>query len=521
MMKTGDRIAYPSRATVNDAYQGVRRIYGTDPPRAVGTFLTALDAYCTRHGLDFAILAAHSSNETDYWRDDRFRARRDGFGIGKTGPGVEGAAFDSYDDAAFFAVFEYRVKLGHAPILNDWSRAAGIYREKVDRLSRIVSRPDWPKVERIEDLNRRFGDDDCVWFCDPNGPAAIVAKGNAIFPGLPDQQGGPMPETRIPVIVLDAGHRSTDRSGNPAEMDLTDDLARAYRSELRRRGFTAFWYQEDLDRDADPDETVGDLNTVAKGLGRWLAGQPWALLLSLHYNAAHSPLHAIVPDNVGLSTAYPEGRVAGDTAANNVLDRRLGAALVQTMASRGLGGLYHGTLGEPGLMSERETGVGRDGFRLAVFAATAPAQQTAVRLVVEHGGTSDPAARRFADFARAAADALEAVYGQPGETPTATTTRPPATTTTTTTAGPPELPAGMSQGLAEKLYNPAGAGQAPPWSFVRGHPVSEAWLAHCLATAPRGRWDAYRWPSIVEAITRGDGRTVYRFSDGFVFEQSA
>jgi hypothetical protein len=193
MMKTGDRIAYPSRATVNDAYQGVRRIYGTDPPRAVGTFLTALDAYCTRHGLDFAILAAHSSNETDYWRDDRFRARRDGFGIGKTGPGVEGAAFDSYDDAAFFAVFEYRVKLGHAPILNDWSRAAGIYREKVDRLSRIVSRPDWPKVERIEDLNRRFGDDDCVWFCDPNGPAAIVAKGNAIFPGLPDQQGGTMP----------------------------------------------------------------------------------------------------------------------------------------------------------------------------------------------------------------------------------------------------------------------------------------------------------------------------------------
>jgi hypothetical protein len=148
-------------------------------------------------------------------------------------------------------------------------------------------------------------------------------------------------------------------------------------------------------------------------------------MLSLHYDGARSVLHAIVPDNVGLSTAYPEGRDPNDTAANNPLDRRLGVAIVDRMVRAGLGSPFHGSLGETGLMSERETGVGRQGYRLAVMSATAPSRVKAVRLVIEHGGTSDPAAHRFSDFARAAADAIESVYGTPGGTTTTTTTAPP------------------------------------------------------------------------------------------------
>lgn len=230
--------------------------------------------------------------------------------------------------------------------------------------------------------------------------------------------GGEQPMKR-PTVVIDAGHRSTDRSGNPAEMEMTDDLAVAYVAELRQRGYEAFWYQRDIDQDSDPDETIGDLNTVAKGLGEWLSHQGWALMISCHYNGAHSPLHAIVPDNVGLSTAYPEGRDPADTAANNPLDRQLAEEITRRMWGADLGKLFLGKLNVAGLMSETETGVGLQGYRLAVFSATCPSRMKAVRLVIEHGGTSDPAAQRFADFAKAAADAIDSVYGQeqPGPVP--------------------------------------------------------------------------------------------------------
>lgn len=132
-----------------------------------------------------------------------------------------------------------------------------------------------------------------------------------------------------------------------------------------------------------------------------------------------------MPDNRNLTTRVVGGDPADDTAANNILDCKVGEAIVQVMASRGLGGLFHGKLNRPGLMSETETGVGLDGFRLAVMAYTAVHRQRMARLIVEHGGTADPAARRFTDFARAAADGVETVYGKPGGTTTTTTTPPP------------------------------------------------------------------------------------------------
>jgi hypothetical protein len=430
MMRVSDRLIYPSRANANDAFQGLRSALTDDPPQAIGSFLIDLEEACKEGGLDFSIAAAHGANESDWYRDPGAWQERNFFGIGHPDGAERGIVFDSFRAGARFYVGEMLLKL-RKPIPPALADARSYAPKKWDQVEGVVggAHGPFPIVRTIDDLNERFGPNDreAVWMTDPNGPRAIVAKSRVLFPDLPNQQGGTVPETRIPTIVLDAGHRSTDRSGNPAEMAMTDDLAIAYTAELRRRGFEAFWYQRDIDRDSDPDETIGTLNTVAKGLGAWLQSQSWALMLSLHYDGARSVLHAIVPDNVGLSTAYPEGRDPNDTAANNPLDRRLGVAIVDRMVRAGLGSPFHGSLGETGLMSERETGVGRQGYRLAVMSATAPSRVKAVRLVIEHGGTSDPAARRFSDFARAAADAIESVYGTPGGTTTTTTTAPPVT----------------------------------------------------------------------------------------------
>jgi hypothetical protein len=426
-MTVDDLIATDTqRATTADALAGLKSL--GDVHNIDEAFSLSLEEACLQGGIDFAIAYSHCANETAYFTDPDFRVDKNPAGIGHPDGAERGIAFESYRAGARFYVGEMLLKL-RKPIPPALSDARSYAPAKWDQVERVVggSHGPFPIVRTIDDLNERFGPNDreAVWMTDPNGPRAIVAKGNALFPDLPDQQGGTVPETRIPTIVLDAGHRSTDRSGNPAEMAMTDDLAIAYTAELRRRGFEAFWYQRDIDRDSDPDETIGTLNTVAKGLGAWLQSQSWALMLSLHYDGARSVLHAIVPDNVGLSTAYPEGRDPNDTAANNPLDRRLGVAIVDRMVRAGLGSPFHGSLGETGLMSERETGVGRQGYRLAVMSATAPSRVKAVRLVIEHGGTSDPAARRFSDFARAAADAIESVYGKPGGTTTTTTTAAP------------------------------------------------------------------------------------------------
>jgi hypothetical protein len=425
-MTVDDLIVAPSRGTQAEA-KAYARVGNAYVIWDVDDYIDAVYALCIPDDFpDASIVIAQSVHETDTWRSHWWERRLNPAGMGITGDPVQNLQspdFETGEEAARAHVSHLLVyALGPADAGSLWFRRTGwSIRDDDPRYDAYVAA--YGNTAQAETIAGLAG----TWATDPAYAGKVCARGNAVYQELPDQQGGTVPDYKIPTIVLDAGHRSTDRSGNPAETALTDDLAIAYTAELRQRGFEAFWYQRDIDRDSDPDETIGTLNTVAKGLGAWLQSQSWALMLSLHYDGARSVLHAIVPDNVGLSTAYPEGRDPNDTAANNPLDRRLGVAIVDRMVRAGLGSPFHGSLGETGLMSERETGVGRQGYRLAVMSATAPSRVKAVRLVIEHGGTSDPAARRFSDFARAAADAIESVYGTPGGTTTTTTTAPPVT----------------------------------------------------------------------------------------------
>jgi hypothetical protein len=197
-----------------------------------------------------------------------------------------------------------------------------------------------------------------------------------------------MPFTK-PYVIVVAGHRSTGDPGDPRERGFTDDLAIAYRKAFRDAGYQCDWWQADLDKDADPTMTQGSLDTVAKGVGKAVAEADADLVLmyDLHFDGGNSVVHAIPPDCVGLRTAYPNGAPAVDTAANNTLDTNLAAEITAEISKATGIGLYPARrLGIKGVMSERDTRVGEQGYRLAMLAATAPVRMKAARMVIEHAG---------------------------------------------------------------------------------------------------------------------------------------
>lgn len=293
--------------------------------------------------------------------------------------------------------------------------------------------PVWEKLDPYIELDPRFdavprsnrgrcktlADLEGLWFTKKGGAQNSANRANTIYGGtLPDQvnNNGPEGKPVRPKVVIDAGHRSTDRTGNPAEMALTDDLARAYKLAFRQAGYTAYFYQEDLDFDGDPDETVGNLSTVTNGIRRWMDTQDGPLLLvSCHYNGEHSPVHVLTAEVDGLRSGYADGRPADDTTAVNTLDVALAAQIAQNFRAAGLGSLYGPVNGLPvGIMPETKSGVGLGGDRLGLFGGTAKHRKKAVRLIVEHGGTADTAAKRL-DFTEKSAGAVVAavhkVYG--------------------------------------------------------------------------------------------------------------
>ena len=215
MIRTTDRIVSPSRATFADALDGLEHAQinyaaGAEP------FLTALNYYANRKGIDFAVIASHAANECDLFRDTRFQQRRDAFGIGVTEAGVPGASFATYDDAAFYAVAEYCQKLRLTLTNDEVVRARKINPAKFDRVHTLVASGSFPTVTTIDDLNTPFGDSDYVWMADPDGPHAIVSKAQMLFPNLPDQSPTPTPggaDVTIDIALVNRGFGAlTDRT---------------------------------------------------------------------------------------------------------------------------------------------------------------------------------------------------------------------------------------------------------------------------------------------------------------------
>jgi hypothetical protein len=223
----------------------------------------------------------------------------------------------------------------------------------------------------------------------------------------------------LPAIVLTAGHRSDADTGNPAEKARTPLLAQAYKRAFEAAGFTVYYWQS-MDGDTRPDQSPGGLDGVGRGVGRLMSsiGGP-SILFDLHFEGGGPRgVFSIVPDVTGLRTAVSGGAPIDDTWARNGDDVAL-ARLVSRYIGEATGLPLRSTT-EPGVMSERVTGVGGQGWRLGMMAYTAAVRARSPRLVVEHGCLTQTADLKIIDspgfYDKCAAAALRAVrerYGVP------------------------------------------------------------------------------------------------------------
>jgi hypothetical protein len=197
-----DLISYPSRATAAQATTGLQRILGahnvTDEDNQ---FIRDTFQASEEGGVDFAFAIAHAMNETDWLQDPDYTEGNNGWGIGHDDNATTGTAFPSKRACARFYVVELLLKM-RRPIPASLSDARSYAPKRYDEIVRIVggSMGPFPNVERIKDLNARFGPNnrEAAWMTDATGPQSICAKGNALLPNLPSQGHTPSTTTTPP-----------------------------------------------------------------------------------------------------------------------------------------------------------------------------------------------------------------------------------------------------------------------------------------------------------------------------------
>lgn len=212
-------------------------------------------------------------------------------------------------------------------------------------------------------------------------------------------------------IALGAGHRHTkgldgrfvsNGGANPYEFGRNGDKCVALARELRERGHDLYVYTPDDGAGLFP----GNYNDAARSVVSYAAGHNWSpdWFVELHSEGSD-------PAKCGSFVIYPDDE-SGDIDTDvrdhggifaEMLTRRTGIAACTILTT------------SPGVTSEKQTGVGLEGFRLGVFAATQPLNHYGTtRLLFESGAHSCPHDRAIMDqesfpdlHALAVADAIE------------------------------------------------------------------------------------------------------------------
>lgn len=200
-------------------------------------------------------------------------------------------------------------------------------------------------------------------------------------------------------IALSAGHHNTD-GGSQVEYAITGPLCREYARAFRAAGADV--------RVITPDDGLGQypggLDDVAAKVVEWSrSGWTADLFLETHTEGVGDTSVR------GVFAIYPDWGSDLDLVVKNQLGNRVARAISQVS-----GIPVRGT----GLMSEKNTGVGLDGYRLGIFRVTAPVAAKTTRLIVEHGAHSSPAdlailrsPGMFDRIASAAVKAITTYYG--------------------------------------------------------------------------------------------------------------
>jgi hypothetical protein len=219
-------------------------------------------------------------------------------------------------------------------------------------------------------------------------------------------------------FVLSAGHRNTNGGGARNEINWTYPSVVALKAAIEDRGGQA-WIVQEEDGDGDKSRYVnGGLQQAASkcvDLSKKLG--PFDAYISSHYNGGPSPgFHAIFPDS-------PSGGV--DVKANNPLDVRLCRTIRDRVRSTNTVRMLSWTADSPGVMSERETGVGSKGYRLGEFYGTLGFRLSTARVIIEASSIDVASEARYINdphwvrhvYCEAVVDALEDVFGKFSERP--------------------------------------------------------------------------------------------------------
>lgn len=164
-------------------------------------------------------------------------------------------------------------------------------------------------------------------------------------------------------VAIAAGHHNSD-GGNAVEMAQTGKLAAAVAEACRALGMDVVMLTPDNGAGLFPGG-IWDVAAAAVALN-----PPPDIFLECHTEGGGS---------TGVFAIYPDAAGDLDTDVRDLLGPDV-AQRVAAATGLGLGGPQRN-----GIMSERQTGVGGQGFRLGIFNKTQPIKADCTRLIIEYG----------------------------------------------------------------------------------------------------------------------------------------
>lgn len=385
-----------SVSTAEHVYQRLVGQYGAQKVVFLKQYLEEVYRLAPMAGLSSDWIVTQASHETGYFTSHAWVRYGNPAGIGIT---------DGTDFQFMFGTGELaaRVQIVHF--------AGYVYGQTVPGvLARFVQLdPRWDAlmtsgragtVRTVDDLGNGN------WATDPAYPAGLKKHygaliGTPVVPALEDAEENTVATHKF---MLSCGHRNTDRGGAVGEYAWTPSSTRALRDAIVARGGKAVILQEVAGTDWFFN---GGLQAGARKCVELAAKHgPFDAYISSHYNGVPAGFHAIFPDGTG------------DTEADNPLDLKLCRAMAKHVKAKGTVPLLGWTKDSPGVMSEKETRVGEQGFRLGEMAGTLGFRDTTARVILEAGGIgsadrqyiTNPAWVRDV-YAEAIVDSLEEVFG--------------------------------------------------------------------------------------------------------------
>lgn len=353
------------------------------------SYLVELDRLCRLGDINFRILFGQAMHETDKFRSTLWAARLNPAGIKDSDGNFK--RYRNGVDAARAHVVHTLLYLAPGISAESLTRECKNYQYLEGRASAVRKSGFADSAETLADIAK----DGKGWAEDVDYTARVARMVTAIF----------KTSRELPVsVLLVSGHRNTS-GGHPEETARTPALASAYIEALKTAGIWREHLQA-IDDDGDPDDTLGSLALVANLSREWIERQRLGarvpIMLDLHFESGGSGgVFAIVSD------------APGDSWESNTWDVLLARNIVSGIhESTGLA-IRAAGVREPGVMSEQQTGVGSQGYRLGMFALTAGTRAYALRLVVEHGAIDrdpDRAIIRSGQFSdRAASGAVAGI----------------------------------------------------------------------------------------------------------------